>query len=532
MQTQYQLLYRYINETTNTAITNEFDYDKTQEFYTEDHKLYYDTSKLDDFEKKGAVLMYNYANSSDNSTNDDPENPEVPKDLEDPEKPEENTGNSSNDDKTTYVNRLLNEAEEEREQIILNEMANANKSNNFYIYTGTSKTYHDKYIQETLGYKVATTGLKAVPISQIPSSPDDYSKHFVMLGGKKLGVDGAYLVCKSQNASSYTISYSKDLSSNPTTGAEQFILTNDKIADTIPFEWYNPLDTSYKALYNENAANVTDLDSSRIITLSGTQYLITEKKEYILDDGSISKTDKTGTGTKTPKAKVTFQSGGTKEKSSDTPTTYSTIFYGVTNKKAVLPIEIYFATENGSSLANAGMYGTTYGSSSNTDGMDVKTAFDKYIADITTTKDYEGSGATSDSATKDLNKKLEQISQDDINNALEAAVGTHKTLTVYKGWKLNTLQTNGFNNYAKKFEITKDNLTKCPVPEHYEQDGTAPYLIRDNYKKIPLSPWILHSVHNSLESGINKAKQLVAMIGINNVKLIKTVPFDQFVKIK
>ena len=521
MQTQYQLLYRYINETTNTAITNEFDYDKTQEFYTEDHKLYYDSAKLDAFEKKGAVLMYNYANSSSNSTGGN------------------STGGGSNDDKTTYVNRLLNEAEEEREQIILNEMANADKSNNFYIYTGTSKTYHDKYIPETLGYKVASTGLKAVPISQIPSSPDDYSKHFVMLGGKKLGVDGAYLVCKSQNSGSYTTSYSKDVSSD-TTNAEQFILTNDKIADTIPFEWHNPLDTSYKALYNEKAATITDIDSSRIITLSGTQYLITEKQKYKVDENDATKTDEPGKveeylndkGYKRFKrdGKVIIKPGNvTTDSETGASAKYSTIFYGVQGKKPSLPIQISFATKDDSTLANA----TMYNASSNTDGAAVLAAFKNYIANLS--KEISVSvtdKTTSKVAVADYTTEANKIDSTRVTQEANDLVGNNNTLTVYKGWKLDTLQQNGFNNYAKKFEITKDNLTKCPIPEHYEQDGTAPYLIKDNYKKIPLSPWILHSVHNSLESGINKAKQLVAMIGINNVKLIKTVPFDQFVKIK
>ena len=39
--TKYQLLYRYINEATNTPITNDVsnEYIKTEEFYTIDHKI-------------------------------------------------------------------------------------------------------------------------------------------------------------------------------------------------------------------------------------------------------------------------------------------------------------------------------------------------------------------------------------------------------------------------------------------------------------------------------------------------------------
>ena len=543
MQTQYQLLYRYINETTNTAITNEFDYDRTQEFYTEDHKLYYTEAKLDDFESKGGQLMYNYSssNSTDDTDNSDkdtePQIPDIPNPDPQTNPPDTNSGNntgSGDDDKTAYVTKLLNEAETAREQIILNEMANANKSNNFYIYTGTSKTYHDKYVPATLGYKVSTYGLtKSVPTSQKPSSPDDYSKHFVMLGGKKLGVDGAYLVCKSQNASSYGIPYTKDVSDS--TNEEQIVITDDYLADQFPFELYKSSDTSYKALYNEQPIEPEDLDSSRFVTLSGDTYLIIEKKEYEVDDPVATGKAGTASGSKskgyTVEGTVTIQANGIKEKDSNDEGPYSTIFYNVKGKKAKLPNEIYFATEDGSSLANSS---TLYGASSSTDGNVVKSAFETYIATLdSVTITLQGTSSESGAAaTTNFNSKVNQLDAARKKAELSSIWGTHTKLTVYRGWKISTLESNGFKDYTTKFEITGNNITRCPIPEHYEQDGTAPYLIKDNYKKIPLSPWILHSVHNSLESGINKAKQLVAMIGINNVKLIKTVPFDQFVKIK
>ena len=62
--------------------------------------------------------------------------------------------------------------------------------------------------------------------------------------------------------------------------------------------------------------------------------------------------------------------------------------------------------------------------------------------------------------------------------------------------------------------------------------GVAPYYIKDNYKKIEMSPWMIHSIHNSLESALQSARKIVSMIGMENVKLIKYVPIDQFVKLK
>ena len=129
------------------------------------------------------------------------------------------------------------------------------------------------------------------------------------------------------------------------------------------------------------------------------------------------------------------------------------------------------------------------------------------------------------------NKKIESEIQKR-NIVITSSKIDHKHLIVYRGWKLSDLTKAGLTNYVASLSINRLNITRYPIPEHYESAGTAPYLIKDNYKKITMSPWIVHSIHNSLESAIDKAKTLVSMIGISNVKLIKTVPFDQFVKIK
>lgn len=65
-----------------------------------------------------------------------------------------------------------------------------------------------------------------------------------------------------------------------------------------------------------------------------------------------------------------------------------------------------------------------------------------------------------------------------------------------------------------------------------DKHSEEPYAIMDTYKRIPLSPWFTNCVTGSLDTALEKAKKLVGMIGIDNVKVIKLVSFDQFLKIK
>lgn len=83
-----------------------------------------------------------------------------------------------------------------------------------------------------------------------------------------------------------------------------------------------------------------------------------------------------------------------------------------------------------------------------------------------------------------------------------------------------------------KATIKKEQIETTTIPGHYEDVIDAPYLIKDTYKRIQLSPWFVNYTCGSLEAALNKARVLVDMLGIENVKLIKVVPFDQFVKIK
>lgn len=88
------------------------------------------------------------------------------------------------------------------------------------------------------------------------------------------------------------------------------------------------------------------------------------------------------------------------------------------------------------------------------------------------------------------------------------------------------------NNLYSKVTITQAQIETTQIPGHYEDAQDAPYLIIDTYKRIQLSPWFVNCTCGSLESALTKARTLVDMLGIENVKLIKLVPFDQFIKIK
>lgn len=516
MQTQYQLLYRYVNETTNTAITDEYDYVETKEFFNPDHKLYFTTSQLKSLAIAGTGsnirrrmdLQFRFDNKDDQEYSGTMQ---------------KEVGLYTSQLATDYVAGIISEAEKEREAIILNEMANANKSNNFYIYTGTTKEYHKEFIPESIGYKVSN--INGIPARQMPSGPDDYSKHFVMLGGFKPGIDGAFLVCKSEYASAYSLGYDEK-----NTKKEQIVLSGEKFANNLIFDWYNPQDDSYIPRYDEKPASLEPVTKQkidtllspngyRIINLDGEDYLITEAVEYwsnvkALPTGSGSHNGEevryyscSFDGTVHESMLTTAGSGGKR-------VTFGTLFF---NCGTVIPKEITFASEDGSTLADASFILPT--AQSSTVGDDVYKAF----VEFTATKNNEKTG----SITTGRNGYTETENR---NQCFSNS--PHPHLLWYKGWKISDLEAANMGNFLSTFTVTSDNLTRYPIPAHYETSGKAPYLIKDNYKKIPLSPWILHSVHNSLESGLEKAKEIVSMIGIDNVKLIKTVPFNQFVKIK
>ena len=68
--------------------------------------------------------------------------------------------------------------------------------------------------------------------------------------------------------------------------------------------------------------------------------------------------------------------------------------------------------------------------------------------------------------------------------------------------------------------------------DYYDSAFKFPYMIIDTYERVSFSPWFVVHTCGSLESALEKAKMIVNHIGINNVKIIKIVPFDQKIKIK
>ena len=103
-----------------------------------------------------------------------------------------------------------------------------------------------------------------------------------------------------------------------------------------------------------------------------------------------------------------------------------------------------------------------------------------------------------------------------------------KDLSIY-GKKAFGQETD--DNLYGSVTITQSQVQTKLIPGHYEDTTEYPYLIIDTYKSIPMSPWFVHATYGSLEAALTKAKALVEMLGIENIKLIKVVPFDQFIKI-
>ncbi len=92
------------------------------------------------------------------------------------------------------------------------------------------------------------------------------------------------------------------------------------------------------------------------------------------------------------------------------------------------------------------------------------------------------------------------------------------------------IQSNGGSAYSSA-TINPSQVETYEIPAHYEDVAEYPYVIRDTYERIEQSPWFILSTHASLTSALEKAKAIVKSVGIENVKLVKVVPTDQFIKI-
>lgn len=87
------------------------------------------------------------------------------------------------------------------------------------------------------------------------------------------------------------------------------------------------------------------------------------------------------------------------------------------------------------------------------------------------------------------------------------------------------------NNSCTKVRISPSHIETYEIPAHYEEAADYPYIICDTYDRVEQSPWFILSTHGSLTSALEKAKAIVKSVGIDNVKLIKVVPTEQFIKI-
>lgn len=87
-------------------------------------------------------------------------------------------------------------------------------------------------------------------------------------------------------------------------------------------------------------------------------------------------------------------------------------------------------------------------------------------------------------------------------------------------------------NMLFAYNGTKKILSKEWKTNQYIDSTSYPYLIKDEYIRIPMSPWIIFGIYGSIDMALDRAKVLVDMVGIDNVKVMKVVAFDQFVKIQ
>lgn len=83
-----------------------------------------------------------------------------------------------------------------------------------------------------------------------------------------------------------------------------------------------------------------------------------------------------------------------------------------------------------------------------------------------------------------------------------------------------------------KVVLNPDYIKTYQIPGHWEESFETPYVIHDVYEKVAQEPWFPYCTEHSLEKALEKAKALVDKIGLENVKLVKVVPTDQFLKIK
>jgi hypothetical protein len=85
---------------------------------------------------------------------------------------------------------------------------------------------------------------------------------------------------------------------------------------------------------------------------------------------------------------------------------------------------------------------------------------------------------------------------------------------------------------CSKITLNPSYIKTYKIPGHWEASSETPYSIHDIYEKVAQEPWFPYSTEHSLEKALEKSRTLIEKIGLENVKLIKVVPTDQFLNIK
>ena len=166
---------------------------------------------------------------------------------------------------------------------------------------------------------------------------------------------------------------------------------------------------------------------------------------------------------------------------------------------------------------------------------------------------------TAQSTSGLTNEEVDVFSNSSSGVALRNAVINRLNVIINN---IDSKMTNSYNSYEsykfKREEYVvskeKESLNKIQVQETIDKNleviaeynevlstkGEAkfsvkhkwPYMIIDVYERVWFSPWFSVHVCGSLTSALEKAKTIVNAIGIDNVKIIKLVDIDQFIRIR
>lgn len=111
------------------------------------------------------------------------------------------------------------------------------------------------------------------------------------------------------------------------------------------------------------------------------------------------------------------------------------------------------------------------------------------------------------------------------------SVGVDKAV-IYSvmSWRDFERNINSGNMFASTVTLNTKHLKTYKIPAHWEISTDAPYCVHDVYNKVMQEPWFQYSIRGSFQASLEDARMLIDKIGLENVKMIKLVPTDQFLK--